>query len=53
VQAEDNFLRHMSDELSSRDVLPSLLLKTTEELVKNIKGKGILLCSNHKTVAKF
>ena len=44
------FLRQMNGELSRGDVLLNLLLKNKEELVKDIKGKGFLPCSNHDTV---
>lgn len=49
MQAEDNFLRQMNDELSKGDVVLNLLFKN-EEVVKGIKGKGILPCGNHETV---
>lgn len=50
MQAEDNFLTQMNDELSRRDTLLNVVLIAKEKLAKDIESKGILPCSNHKTV---
>lgn len=42
-------MRQRDDELSRGDVLLNLLHNNKEELVKDIKGKGILPCSSHET----